>query len=738
MTAEALDPSPGRQEAPPGGIAQLRRENAYLIQRINEVGRIERDLSEARHQLDQLYRRFQRMDEFMRRGMQAETRNELASIACEAIVDVLECEAGLVWCFRCPQGPDSVYLSPGYEMDLASRQFLMDWIRRRSECESPAALPPPPALRYRDWLVQELRDDKGALDGLLIAANTLGESEFHEPLDESSSQILATLAGQLAALVSNRHSRDTIRAQLQQIRESEQLLNLALESSNVGLWDWEIPSGRVIFSEQYKGQLGEASDEIPASFSEWERRLHPEDRAHALETLRRFVRSKRRTYQNTFRLRHNNGRWIWISSTGFSILDAKGVTVRVIGTHTDITGFKKLEDKLRRAKEASDRASDAKSTFLAKVSHELRTPLNGMLGSLQLLKTTVLDEEQRGLLDLGYSSGRWMLSIIGDGLDLARIEAGKLELVATAFDPARLVSELLVFQKASIAAKGLELVERIDPSVPGRLRGDSAAIRQIVANLVGNAIKFTDQGSILVSLQARPGKGPEHVQLILTVEDTGIGIPKGASREIFKPFQQAATADNRQSGGIGLGLAVCRELVKLMGGTIRHRSRAHHGTRFTVTLPLEVLPSTPEMKLAAESAAEPCAGRVLVVDDDATSRHMAALMLEKLGARVDTAANGEEGLRMLLEHDFDLAFVDCWMPRMDGLEMTRRIRAEPGTRGCIPIIALTANSQQSDLDACHDAGMNDCVIKPFLAETLRKHLLDHHPAAAPTLISVSP
>jgi PAS domain S-box-containing protein len=708
-------------------MAELRRENAYLTRRLKEFGRIEHDLSTARHLLDQSSRRFERMDVFMRRGVRADTREELARIACESMVDILECEVSLVVCLHCHPGQATLSLSPGYEIGPGEREALIEWARQRVESEPPALPSPlPGSLGYRDWLCQEARDEHGQLQALLIVANTHGaKAGLHDPLDGAASHTLAAFAGQLGALVANRRGHDTLREQLLTLQSSEEMLNLAGISSNVAFWDWDLSSNRVRYSEQYVRQLGHTPDEVTSDFSEWQSRLHPKDLDPALETVRRLRRSKRDTFEAVFRLRHKSGRWIWISSKGFALRDDQGRTNRIIATHTDITVFKKLEDKLRRAIAAADRANQAKSGFLAKVSHELRTPLNGMLGSLQLLKTTPLNEEQRGLLDLGYSSGRWMLSIIGDGLDLARIEAGKLELVMTAFDPGRLVSELLVFQNASALAKGLELTVKIDRSVPARIHGDAAAIRQVTANLVGNALKFTDRGMVTVSLEAQPAATAGRVQLILTVEDTGIGIPKKFASQIFQPFQQADPDDSRRAGGIGLGLAVTRELVSLMGGTIRHQSNASKGTRFTVVLPVEALPAGAASKPEVDGAAPRFAGRILVVDDDPVSRELTALMLRRMGLQVESAINGAEGLRMLLEGGFDLAFVDCWMPVMNGLEMTRRVRAEAGGGGRIPIIALTANAQQSDIGACREAGMDDCVVKPFLTESLRDCLLAH-------------
>lgn len=709
---------------PADELARLRKENDYLMKRVTALASVERQLSDSRHQLDQASRRFARMQTFMRRGMLTDSREELARISCEAIIDILECEIGLLWCLRCTQGPSSIFLSPGQSLDAAAREALLDWTKRRNRGSGAnAVLPLPDALGFRDWLIEEIRAEDGEVQGLLIAANSWKKGSFYDTLDETSAHSFAAFGEQVGALMEKRRWRETTRSQIQQIRLSEERLNLVLESSNVGLWDLDCTTYEVFYSEQFKKQLGYSGGEITNRFSEWEDRIHPADRDKALEVLKRFKRSRNKTYENSFRLKNRSGRWRWMLARGFAIRDESGKPLRIIGIHIDLTSFKQLEEKLRNAKSIAERASQAKSGFLAKVSHELRTPLNGMLGSLQLLQDTTLSAEQRKLVDIGQSSGRWMLSIIGDGLDLAKIEAGKLQLVSSPFSARRLLSEIMTFKHEHAAAKGLELTWTVDPKIPDKVGGDANAVRQIVANLVGNAIKFTERGSVSVKLECAPEKVPGSLLLILTVDDTGIGIPRDLSNEVFKPFLQADPADTRQAGGIGLGLAVARELVSLMGGSIRLQRPGRKGCRFIATMPVATLSEDePEQRLPAKRRAG-FTGRVLVVDDDPTSRDLAALMLKRMGLEVDTACDGREGLGSLLDTDYDLAIVDCWMPELDGLAMTRQLRAnqQPG-RTRVPIIALTANTQQSDIDSCLQAGMDDFISKPLLDITLHQCL----------------
>ncbi len=702
-------------------IAQLRRENAFLSERVGGLALLQNELAAARHQLDQMTRRFGRMQSFMRRAVQTGTRKELARLACEGAVDILDCEIGMVWCLRCDQDHDSLYVLPGHKVGPAARDEMLRWAARWREESATGNKPPPPAaLGLRDVLVEPIIDDDDALTGILIAANSHDKGDFHDPFDESAVRAFATFAEQVGAIMESRRRREMILAQIERIRVSEERLSLALEGSEVGLWDWDFESGRVFYSEQWKQQLGHTGDEISDRLQEWSDRLHPDDREAAMGQGFEFYRSDCSTYESRFRLRHRDGGWRWIAAKGFIVRDAEGRPRRAVGTHIDITDYKELEEKLRAAKDQAERASRAKSEFLAKVSHEIRTPLNGMVGTFQLLKGSPLGSEQGKLVALGESSGRWMMEVIGESLDLARIEAGKLELNLAPFDPRHLLAELMPIKSDKAAAKGLRFHWNVDPAVPESLKGDALRVRQIITNLTGNAIKFTEQGAVTVKLDMARRRHGSQRALVISVTDTGPGIPRELADTIFQPFEQLPSGVKRRTEGIGLGLSITRELVTLMGGSIRIRSRLGKGSRFEVRLPLEAsaarlfpttMPANPPARFR---------GRVLLVEDDPISRELAAIMLRRQGLEVETAENGREGLDRLLAEDFELAVVDCWMPELDGLEMTRRLRQQGGGgRQNLPIIALTANTQRSDISACHNAGMDYYLSKPLLEESLR-------------------
>lgn len=702
-------------------LVRLREENLLLLERVSCLTRLQAELAETRHHLDQSTRRFRRMQDFMRAAVKTESRSELASRTCEAVVDILECELGLLWCLRCPQGRDSLYVSPGPGPSAAAVDDLASWAASWTGGRFPDHDHPlPESLNVRDHLVAPILDDEGVINGILIAANTNGRADIHDRFDESAARSFATFAGQVGAIMESRRRRELINGQIETIRRSEERLTLALEGSNVGLWDWEFRSSRVYYSEQWKNQLGHSGDEISDALSEWSDRLHPEDRADALSKAFTFFQSGIRSYSSTFRLRHRDGEWRWIVAKGFIVRDAEDKPCRAVGTHIDITAYKKLEERLRAAKEQAERANRAKSDFLAKISHEIRTPLNGMIGTLQLLRETEIDAGQRKLVELGEKSGRWIIEIIGESLDLARIEAGKLVLNSNPFDPRLLIADVMDIKRSKASAKGLRIRCVISRDLPGMILGDAGRFRQIITNLVGNAIKFTRRGGLTVGLRlARPTSDIDLPRIELVVSDSGVGIPEELAETVFQPFQQIHTSPGNLSEGIGLGLAITRELVSLMKGSLGVARRRHGGSRFVVTLPLQRAPADPVAPTVGGPPHRRFKGSVLLVEDDPISREIATLMIQRRGLTVDTAADGEEGLRRLLSGHYDLAFVDCWMPQLDGLRMTRRFReqADPASRD-MPVIALTANTQAADIDASRAAGMNYYLTKPLMDDAL--------------------
>lgn len=394
----------------------------------------------------------------------------------------------------------------------------------------------------------------------------------------------------------------------------------------------------------------------------------------------------------------------------------------------------RLKEEAEQAKASAELANQAKSQFLAHVSHEIRTPLNGLIGFLGLMGKTRIDPIQQGYLNICETSSRTLLAIINDILDLSKIEAGKLSIECLAFDLGDLIEQCILFYTPSAQSKGLRLNLEIDQGMPANLMGDPSRIRQILANLLGNAIKFTHSGAITVTVKhLGGGDGSAHVEIC--VADTGIGMADGQLGQLFQPFIQGDASITRRYGGTGLGLAISQRLVGLMNGTIAVESAPGKGTRFTISLCLReaggdtaLLPSQPlesqgiptPSPLQKKENTLPVQLRILVVDDNEINRKLNTILLHQWGIAVDEAVDGVAAVEACGRQHYDLILMDVHMPAMDGIEATRRIRILQEGGKVTPILALTANALSGDRERYLAAGMDDYLEKPLTEEALRK------------------
>ena len=525
----------------------------------------------------------------------------------------------------------------------------------------------------------------------------------------------------------------------QALRTSEGRLMTTVQSTNIGIWDWDLSSNDVYLSPEWKRQLGYDEDELDSTFQEWERRVHPDDHDRVLGTIERCLSGHKSGLEIEHRLQHKDGSYRWILARGTMIKNEVDLSSRIMGIHIDVTDRKVAEEQLRLAKEAAEAASLSKSQFLANMSHEIRTPMNGVLGMTELLLRCTLDKKERHLVESIQRSGTTLLTIINDILDFSKIEAGKLQLERIPFDIRRTIQEAIDLSRPAVQKKQLKLSLRMDPDIPSYLLGDPIRLRQVLVNLVGNAVKFTDLGFVEVSVTSENPSNQQH-GLSITVRDTGIGISPELQTHIFDAFSQADGSTTRKYGGTGLGLAIVKQLVTLMGGRIELESRLGEGSTFRFTAlftrcePVQHPVTLPEVATtvravpADQHAQSQRELHILLVEDNPVNREVASGMLETFACRIDFAENGREALAATETKKYDLVFMDCQMPEMDGLTATRLIREREAKETPaadvprVPIVALTAHAMQGDRELCLAAGMDDYLTKPFTLTQL-EHVL---------------
>jgi PAS domain S-box-containing protein len=600
---------------------------------------------------------------------------------------------------------------------------------------------------------------------------------------QSIKKPLRDAEGNLQILVIANDITEVREAQLR-AEASERQLSYVLQATGEGVWDWDVTSGLVRHNARWAEVLGLDPGQLSNSVDEFASLLHPDDKPQVMAALNACLAGQG-AYRHEHRMCRPDGREIWVLDRGDVVeRNSDGSPKRMVGSFADITDRKLAEQRLieagsraellneelvqtlqlarSMARDATD-ANRAKGEFLANMSHEIRTPMNGIIGMTHLLLDTALSDEQRGFAKAIETSGEGLMAIINDILDFSKIEAGRLELELVDFELPHLLDEVESLVNVRVREKRLVFHRYTDANVPTGLHGAKQRLRQVLLNLVANAVKFTHRGSVTVNVRLVPDF-PGGLCLRFEVQDTGIGIAPSDLANLFQPFKQLDASHSRQFGGTGLGLSISKRLVTLMSGQIGVTSAHNQGSIFWFEVPLALaadLPlagaavpphmlapvveeaprATPPAAVSTPTGAAPAAVapegapgpgmQLLLVEDNAINQALARALLQRMGHTVTAVAHGKEALDVLATRRFDAVFMDCQMPVMDGFEATRQLRA--GAAGVlqpdIPVIAMTANAMVGDRERCLECGMNDYVAKPIKVPLLKEALDKVKPGA---------
>lgn len=505
------------------------------------------------------------------------------------------------------------------------------------------------------------------------------------------------------------------------LRASEERYRLVNRATNDVIRDWDLKRGALIWNEAVENTFGYPLSEVPGTVAWWHERIHPDDRARVLEAINSVLRSEQGQFWTAeYRFCHRQGHWVSVLERGLVARDDRGRPLRVIGSMQDLTERKAAEEQLQRAKVQAEAANRAKSQFLANMSHEIRTPMNAVIGFTNLLLGTELTVQQKQYLELVRTSGEALLDVIDDILDFSKMEAGKLDITNEVFVLRETVEKATRTLALRAHEKGLELTCRVAPALPTALWGDPGRLRQLLVNLVGNAVKFTERGQVNVEVTWAETDGGDQVRLEFSVADTGIGVPPEKRDQLFQSFAQLDSTLTRRYGGSGLGLAISKKIVDQLGGTLGLRSRPGGGSIFSFVLPFRL--PTPEQ--SAELMTRPphvAPARVLLVEGNSINQANLAEMLAELSLDVAVATDADQGLRMLQKaqlegNPFRLMLLNCGLPGLNTAQLLESLAHDRGLHTPV-VLMVSSDESREDVENCRRLASTH-LLKPVARSEL--------------------
>ena len=501
------------------------------------------------------------------------------------------------------------------------------------------------------------------------------------------------------------------------LRLNEERFRLIARAANDVLWDWDLTTNRIWWSDGLQRTFGYDVASVEQGIESWTSRVHPDDYPGVDADIQRLIDSRDESWSGEYRFQHADGSYRYVLDRAYVVRNASGQAVRMVGSMLDLTVRKETEDALHQAMTQVEAATQAKATFLATMSHEIRTPMNGVIGITGLLLDMKLTQEQREYAETIRRSGEHLLELLNDILDFSKLEAGKMGLEIIDFDLRILLEDVGMLLAEQAQAKGVEVGVLVQANVPVSLRGDPGRLRQILTNLVGNAVKFTKHGEVVVRVGLNGAADDERADLVslrFEVSDTGIGMTPAQCAKLFQPFCQGDSSTTRKYGGTGLGLAICKQLVELMQGAIDVESTPGQGSCFWFIA---------RMARQREAAAPPPISRtvlqqrrILIADGHATNRTILEQQTLAQGMVPDMAADGIQALTQLRTAaesgaPFAVAILDAQLPGMDGWTLARRIKADPAI-GPVKLVLLTSLAQRGDARMARAAGFDAYLTKP--------------------------